>query len=93
MSFFFVGRFYGHIALSSDQHDSDTLEAIRETAPGLEGISVERIWMEMKKILIGNHAPHIVKLMYELQVSKYIGEKFLLLFCCIAFISLYHSHF
>lgn len=67
-------RFYGRISPSPDLHDPDTLQAIRDTAEGLTGISVERVWQEMSKILQGNHAPHLLKTMYNLQVSKYIGE-------------------
>ena len=57
-----------------DQHDPDTLEAIRENAKGLQGISVERVWSEFKRILIGNHAPHLVDVMYKVGVAGYIGE-------------------
>ena len=67
-------RFYGRIAVSEAGHDEETLEAIRELAGGLEGVSKERVWMEMGKILIGNHAPHLVRLMYELGVAKPISK-------------------
>jgi tRNA nucleotidyltransferase (CCA-adding enzyme) len=66
-------RFYGRISPGPDRHDPDTLDAIRETAGGLKGISVERVWMEMSKILIGNHAPHIIHLLYQLNISQHIG--------------------
>ena len=67
-------RFYGRIVPDVDQHDATTLETIRETADGLRGVSVERVWMEVKRILIGNHAPHLMKLMYELNVAESIGK-------------------
>lgn len=67
-------RFYGRISPSPDLHDPATLEAIRETAEGLTAISVERVWQEMGKILQGNHAPHLLSVMYELQVARHIGE-------------------
>ena len=67
-------RFYGRIVPTTDKHDSKTLETIRETAEGLRGVSVERVWMEVKRILIGNHAPHLMKLMYDLNVANCIGE-------------------
>eukprot|EP00069_Balaena_mysticetus_P000097 bmy_00006T0 len=38
-------------------HDPETLEAIAENAKGLAGISGERIWVDLKKILTGNHIP------------------------------------
>lgn len=66
-------RFFGRISKSPDTHDEDTLADIRETAIGLADISVERIWTEIKRILIGNYAPELLKLMYELGVAKYIS--------------------
>ena len=68
-------RFYGRISPSPDLHDPKTLEAIRETAEGLTLISVERVWQEMGKILQGNHAPHLLRTMYSLQVASHIGER------------------
>ena len=70
---FYWFRFYGRMCHTTDQHDSNTLAAIRENASGLSNISVERIWLEMSRILIGNLAPHLISLMYELGVSHYIG--------------------
>ena len=67
-------RFYGCIAPSPDLHDPATLEAIQETVEGLEMVSVERVWQEMSKILLGNHAPHLLRTMYSLQVANHIGE-------------------
>ena len=67
-------RFYGRIVPCADNHDADTLETIRKTAEGLKGVSVERVWMEVKRILIGNHAPHLLKLMYDLNVADSIGK-------------------
>ncbi|KAL2803497.1 CCA tRNA nucleotidyltransferase 1, mitochondrial isoform 2 [Daubentonia madagascariensis] len=46
-------RFYGKIVDTPGDHDPDTLEAIAENAKGLAGISGERIWVELKKILGG----------------------------------------
>lgn len=72
--FFFKKRFYGRIAEKPDDHDSETLEAIKQNAKGLAGISGERIWMELKKTLTGNYVNHLVQLMYELDVARYIGK-------------------
>ncbi|XP_032997079.1 CCA tRNA nucleotidyltransferase 1, mitochondrial [Lacerta agilis] len=66
-------RFYGRIAEKPGHHEPDTLEAIRDNAKGLAGISGERIWVELKKILVGNHVNHLIRLMYELDVAGYIG--------------------
>ena len=60
--------------MSPDGHDADTLAAIKETAEGLSGISVERVWTEMKKILVGRHAPHLINLMYQVGVAHYISK-------------------
>ncbi|XP_012924974.1 CCA tRNA nucleotidyltransferase 1, mitochondrial-like isoform X2 [Heterocephalus glaber] len=46
-------RFYGRIVDKPGDHDSETLEAIAENAKGLGGISGERTWVELKKILTG----------------------------------------
>ncbi|XP_075405991.1 CCA tRNA nucleotidyltransferase 1, mitochondrial [Tenrec ecaudatus] len=66
-------RFYGRIVEKPDDHDPKTLEAIAENGKGLAGISGERIWVELKKILVGNHIKHLVNLMYDLDVAPYIG--------------------
>ena len=67
-------RFYGKIVDTPGDHDPETLEAIAENAKGLAGISGERIWVELKKILTGNHVNHLIHLIYELHVAPYIGE-------------------
>ncbi|KAM4893943.1 CCA tRNA nucleotidyltransferase 1, mitochondrial [Sylvia borin] len=66
-------RFYGRIAEKPGDHEPNTLQAIKENAKGLAGISGERIWVELKKILLGNHVNHLVQLMYELDIAQYIG--------------------
>lgn len=69
-----LGRFYGRIAEKPGDHEPSTLQAIKDNAKGLAGISGERIWVELKKILIGNHVNHLVRLLYELDVAQYIGK-------------------
>lgn len=66
-------RFYGRIVDKPGDHDAETLEAIAENAKGLAGISGERIWVELKKILVGNHVNHLIHLIYDLDVAPYIG--------------------
>ncbi|XP_006100556.2 CCA tRNA nucleotidyltransferase 1, mitochondrial [Myotis lucifugus] len=66
-------RFCGRIVDKPGDHDPETLEAIAENAKGLGGISGERIWVELKKILVGNHVSHLVHLIYDLGVAPYIG--------------------
>lgn len=63
------------MAAEPGQHEPETLEAIRENAHGLAGISGERIWVELKKMVVGNHAGHLLELIYELSLAQYIGEK------------------
>ncbi|KAI2663773.1 CCA tRNA nucleotidyltransferase 1, mitochondrial [Labeo rohita] len=66
-------RFYGRVATEPGQHEPETLEAIRENGRGLAGISGERIWVELKKMLVGNHADHLLELVYELGLAQYTG--------------------
>ncbi|XP_019392155.1 PREDICTED: CCA tRNA nucleotidyltransferase 1, mitochondrial isoform X2 [Crocodylus porosus] len=66
-------RFYGKIAEKPGEHETNTLEAIKTNAKGLARISGERIWVELKKLLTGNHVNHLVRLMYELDIAPYIG--------------------
>ncbi|XP_069499623.1 CCA tRNA nucleotidyltransferase 1, mitochondrial isoform X2 [Ambystoma mexicanum] len=66
-------RFYGRIAENADDHDPMTLQAIEKNAKGMAAISGERIWMELKKILVGKHTNHLVHMMYILGVAPYMG--------------------
>jgi hypothetical protein len=66
-------RFFGRIARDSSVHDADTLAAIRENVGGLDIISGERIWMELKKIFDGNHAGDLVLKMIECGMAEHIG--------------------
>lgn len=71
----FLCRFYGRVAAEPGLHEPETLEAIRENARGLAGISGERIWVELKKMLVGSHAGHLLELVYELGLAQYTGEE------------------
>ncbi|KAL4655997.1 CCA tRNA nucleotidyltransferase 1, mitochondrial isoform X1 [Arapaima gigas] len=66
-------RFYGRVAVQPGEHDPDALQAIQDNASGLATISGERIWVELKKMLVGSHADHLVELMYELDLAQYMG--------------------
>ncbi|XP_061902015.1 CCA tRNA nucleotidyltransferase 1, mitochondrial isoform X1 [Entelurus aequoreus] len=66
-------RFYGKVALKPDEHEPETLEAIQANGFGLSGISGERIWVELKKIVVGNHAVQLLEMMYSLGLAQYIG--------------------
>ncbi|XP_029287926.1 CCA tRNA nucleotidyltransferase 1, mitochondrial [Cottoperca gobio] len=66
-------RFYGRVALEPDSHEPETLVAIRENGRGLAGISGERIWVELKKMVVNNHGAHLMELVYSLELAQYIG--------------------
>ncbi|EGT42414.1 hypothetical protein CAEBREN_02546 [Caenorhabditis brenneri] len=66
-------RFFGRIA-NSPEHEADTIQAIIENKDGMAGISAERIWTELKKIVVGRMADEVVKAMIEqCQLQKYLG--------------------
>ena len=62
------------MSLNPNDHDPETLAAIRENGRGLAAISGERIWVELKKMVVGNHAAHLLELMYNLDLAQYIGK-------------------
>jgi len=66
-------RFYGRISTESDNHCEETIEAIRNNVEGLKIVSGERIWMEWKKILVGNYAGELTLKMIEVGLGPYIG--------------------
>ncbi|XP_061544163.1 CCA tRNA nucleotidyltransferase 1, mitochondrial isoform X1 [Phycodurus eques] len=66
-------RFYGKVALKPDEHQPETLEAIRVNSSGLAAISGERIWVELKKVVVGHHASQLLEMMYSLGLAHYIG--------------------
>lgn len=66
-------RFYGRIADGPHNHQSLTLDAIRANVQGLGNISGERIWMELKKTLLGRYAAELVLNLVEQGAAPYIG--------------------
>lgn len=67
-------RFYGKIAASPDKHEVETLKIIKANAEGLQRISGERIWVELKKILQGNFAGNLMMNIIDCGLSHYIGN-------------------
>eukprot|EP01134_Creolimax_fragrantissima_P008205 CFRG8205T1 len=68
-------RFHGRIASNPyREHDTPTLQAIRQHAAGLRLISGERIWLEMARIITGPNAGAELMAMSHLQtdVAQYI---------------------
>ncbi|GAB0089575.1 CCA tRNA nucleotidyltransferase 1, mitochondrial [Sergentomyia squamirostris] len=66
-------RFYGRIADEAENHEEKTLNAIKENIQGLERISGERIWQELKKILTGRFKYDLMKTLIDCGASKFIG--------------------
>ncbi|GMS81935.1 hypothetical protein PENTCL1PPCAC_4110, partial [Pristionchus entomophagus] len=58
-------RFFGRISIEGASHDDETIRAIVKNKQGLEQVSPERIWTEMKRIVIGRQAPTVVKTMID----------------------------
>ncbi|KAF1752106.1 hypothetical protein GCK72_018660 [Caenorhabditis remanei] len=66
-------RFFGRIS-NTPEHEADTIQAIIDNKDGMAGISAERIWTELKKIVVGRMADIVVKSMIEqCQLQKYLG--------------------
>ena len=61
--------------MKPDDHEPETLTAIRDNGRGLAAISGERIWVELKKMVVGNHAAHLLELMYNMELAQYTGER------------------
>ncbi|XP_041969454.1 CCA tRNA nucleotidyltransferase 1, mitochondrial isoform X2 [Aricia agestis] len=66
-------RFYGRISEKADNHDDSTIQCIKNNAKGLQNVSGERIWVELKKTLQGNFAGELLKLIMDLGTGKFIG--------------------
>lgn len=66
-------RFYGRIAVEPDSHEPETLTAIRENVGGLARISGERLWTELKKILVGNFNKELVCRIVDVGAAPFLG--------------------
>ncbi|XP_039758121.1 CCA tRNA nucleotidyltransferase 1, mitochondrial isoform X2 [Pararge aegeria] len=66
-------RFYGRIAEKANNHDHHCLEIIKANVEGLQNVSGERIWMELKKTLQGNFAGDLLKTMLNVGIGQCIG--------------------
>lgn len=64
-------RFYGRFGRGSP--DRAAMKAIKRSAQGLRRVSVERIWMEMAKIVSGPQASLAVSYMRDVGVLEVIG--------------------
>lgn len=70
-------RFYGRIAEGPNNFDEKTIQAIRDNIAGLQKISGERIWTELKKILQGNFRIDMLVKIIECGAGQYIGNSFI----------------
>lgn len=59
--------------MCEDKHDEATIQAIRENVSGLQNISGERLWMELRKILQGNYSQPLTLKMLELGIGPFLG--------------------
>lgn len=66
-------RFYGRIAEDPDKHEEETLNVLRKNADGLQNVSGERIWVELKKMLQGKFAGSLLRCVIDCGIGKYIG--------------------
>lgn len=66
-------RFYGRIAKEPDNHEENTLRVISQNVTGLERISGERIWSELKKILECKFAGELLSTMHHVGVTRFCG--------------------
>jgi tRNA nucleotidyltransferase (CCA-adding enzyme) len=64
-------RFHGRIA-NGKPLDSETSEAVKRNANGLRGISRERVWMEVSKIVAGDNACDLIQAMHDLGIAEHI---------------------
>lgn len=67
-------RFYGRTADEPDRHDRQTLEAIAQNIDGLQKMSGERIWGEVKKILQGRFGKELLLELIACGAAPHIGE-------------------
>lgn len=68
-----VFRFFGRISENPNDFDDKTIKAICENIDGLQKISGERIWTELKKILQGNYRIELFAKLIECGAGRYIG--------------------
>lgn len=67
-------RFYGRISTTANNHEPGTLKTISENVSGLQRISGERIWVELKKVLMGNFSGELMLSILDCGLAKYIGN-------------------
>jgi hypothetical protein len=104
---FFNCRFFGRLSLDPHAHEADILEAIRKCSAALIGIEKsffndnllsemidvpgEKIWIELKLILRGRYAGHIMKTILKQQFAPILGARrcFFLFYSSFSFVFLF----
>lgn len=71
-----VTSFYGRICDDVDKHDPDTIDAICQNIDGLQKISGERIFTELKKTIQGKFGIDLFTKLIECGAARYIGWLF-----------------
>ncbi|RVE73346.1 hypothetical protein OJAV_G00049260 [Oryzias javanicus] len=66
-------RFVGSAEQRIQEDYLRILRYFRTHGHGLALISGERIWAELKKIVVGNHAADLLELIYNMELAQYIG--------------------
>jgi len=66
-------RFCARISEDPSKHDLDMEDAIEKNIAGLAGVSGERIWIELKKILSTEYAGPLLETMLRLGIGPHIG--------------------
>lgn len=65
--------FYGRICETAHNHDPETIDAICQNIDGLQRISGERIYGELKKIMQGKHGIDLLAKLIDCGAARYIG--------------------
>jgi len=69
-------RFAGRISDDLENFDMETLKVIRAKRSLLVKVSPRRIWLELKKILKGDHPGPIITKMHQLDLLRFMGFPF-----------------
>ncbi|CAF2083872.1 unnamed protein product [Rotaria magnacalcarata] len=66
-------RFFGRLSTDPHAHDPDVLEAIQQCGITLQDVPGEKIWIELKLIIRGRFAGHIMRTILEQRLGPILG--------------------
>ncbi|CAF5178432.1 unnamed protein product, partial [Rotaria magnacalcarata] len=66
-------RFFGRLSTDPYAHDPDVLEAIQQCGITLQDVPGEKIWIELKLIIRGRFAGHIMRTILEQRLGPILG--------------------